>query len=180
MEATNRNHRGFTLMELLMTLVVLTVLVAATVPAFDGLTDRKHLSGAQRLFFTTLAQAKQAAVTRNRRVSLCPSRDGVSCLPMGHWHRGWLVFVDADADREPDADEPVLERRGPLDSAVRLVSSRYRRVITFQPTGTAGGSNATFTLCPRDNVDQARAVVLSLLGRIRMEDGDPGECPGES
>lgn len=176
MEARLPIVRAFTLVELLAVILVATLLLAAAVPAFDGLAARRTLDGIERGFFVSLANAKQAAVTRNERVSLCPTRDGRRCLPRGHWHRGWMTFVDTDADRKPDADEPVLERHGALDSRVRLSSSRYRRVITFFPSGTAGGSNATFTLCLRDEPARPRAVVLSRLGRIRTGEGEANDC----
>ena len=180
MEARRSRATGFTLVELLAVLLVSAVLLAAAVPAFEGLAQRKQLTGVQRIFFSSLANAKQAAVTRNARVALCPTRHGRRCLPHGHWHKGWVTFVDLDADRAIDAREPVLERRKPLDGRVRLVSSRYRRVITFFPEGTAGGSNATFTLCLPGPPTRARAVVLSRLGRIRMDEGDPADCRGRS
>lgn len=176
MDAPRGVSDGLTLVELLGALVVISVLLAAAIPAFDKLTERKTLTGVERTFFVSLANAKQAAVTRNRRVSLCPTYNGSACLGQGRWHRGWMTFVDTDADRRPDPGEPVLERHGPLRDGVRLTSSRYRRIITFQPEGTAGGSNATFTLCLDGSPTNVRAIVLSRLGRIRLDKGDPEDC----
>lgn len=180
MEVHRTGRPGFTLVELLAVLLVSAVLLAAAVPAFEGLAKRQHLTGIQRVFFSSLANAKQAAVTRNERVALCPTKNGRQCLPHGRWHEGWITFVDADADRQPDRDEPVLERQSGLDGNATLTSSRYRRVITFFPSGTAGGSNATFTLCSPDRQTSARAIVLSRLGRIRMDEGDRADCRGRS
>lgn len=178
MEAAERTQTGFTLVELMSAIAVATLLVAAALPAFDELQREQVLRGVQHEFLATLHYAKQAAVTSNRRVSLCPSADGAKCLKAGTWHRGWMVFVDRDADRSPDPGEPVLSRQGGLDQALTLTSSRYRRIITFQPTGTAGGSNATFTVCA--GTERAAAVVLSRLGRIRLDEGDTDDCPAES
>ncbi len=164
-------------MELMITITVAALLVATALPVFDGLRREQMLRGAQHEFLATLHHAKQAAITRNQRVSLCPSTDGRHCLRKGDWHRGWLAFVDRDRDRSPDSGEPVLSRQAGLEQPLTLTSSRYRRIITFQPTGTAGGSNATFTICAGT---QPAAVVLSRLGRIRLDDGDPGKCPPES
>lgn len=175
-----RAQSGFTLVELLITITVASLLIAAALPAFDGLRREQMLRGAQHEFLATLHHAKQAAITKNRRVSLCPSADGAQCLKKGSWHRGWLIFVDRDADRSPDPGEPVLSQQGGLDQALTLTSSRYRRIITFQPTGTAGGSNATFTVCTGKKPAQAAAIVLSRLGRIRLDEGDADACPAKS
>jgi len=180
MDARIPGQRGFTLVELLVVLVLIAVVLAGAVPAIDGLVREKRADGIERVFFTSLARAKQAAVTRRQRVALCPSRNGRACLPKGLWHQGWIMFVDADADRRPDPNESILERQGKLPDAVSLVSSRYRRVITFQPTGTAGGSNATFTLCTGGDPGSARAVVLSRLGRIRRAEADLSRCGFDS
>lgn len=180
MDATKDRIRGVTLIELIIGLTVAVVLLAAALPAFNGLHQKHRLRGVQHEFLATLHHAKQAAITRNRRVSLCPTANGSQCLGNGHWHRGWLVFVDLDADRSPDPGEPVVSRQTGLEQGLTLTSSRYRRVITFQPTGTAGGSNATFTVCTGRDPDRAAAVVLSRLGRIRLDEGDTDECPGKS
>lgn len=178
MDASDRTQTGFTLVELMIAIAVATMLVAAALPAFDEIRQEQVLHGVQHEFLATLHHAKQAAITSNRRVSLCPSTDGANCLKTGTWHRGWMVFVDRNADRSPDPGEPVLSRQSGLHQALTLTSSRYRRIITFQPTGTAGGSNATFTICA--GTERAAAVVLSRLGRIRLEEGDADDCPAES
>lgn len=176
MDALRQRPGGVTLVELIAALLIITILLAAAVPAFDGMMRRHRLDGLQQNFMVSLANAKQAAVTRQETVALCPTQNGRQCLPQGHWHRGWMTFVDSDDDGRPDRSEPVLEKRGALEQPVRLTSSRFRRVIRFHPTGTAGGSNATFTLCLPDHADEARAVVLSWLGRIRLDDGERSDC----
>lgn len=180
MDAKQDQERGLTLIELIIGLTVAALLLAAALPAFNGLHQKHRLRGAQHEFLATLHHARQAAVARNRRVSLCPSADGAQCLDRGHWHRGWVVFVDRDADRSPDPGEPVVSRQTGLEQGLALTSSRYRRVITFQPTGTAGGSNATFTVCTGEDPRRVAAVVLSRLGRIRLDEGDTDECPRQS
>lgn len=180
MDATTSRIRGVTLIELIIGLTVAVLLLAAALPAFNGLHQKHKLQGVQHEFLATLHHAKQAAIARNQRVSLCPTANGRQCLGNGHWHRGWLVFVDRDADRNPDPGEPVVSRKTGLEQGMTLTSSRYRRVITFQPTGTAGGSNATFTVCTGDDPGRAAAVVLSRLGRIRLDEGDTDECPRKS
>lgn len=167
-------------MELMIVVAVAALLTAAALPAFDGLRREQVLRGVQHEFLVTLQSARQAAITRNRRVTLCPSADGRRCLGQGNWHRGWVVFVDLDGDRSPGPGEPILSRRTGLDKPLTLTSSRYRRIISFQPTGTAGGSNATFTVCIGPDAERAAAVVLSRLGRVRLDEGDTGRCPVNS
>lgn len=171
---------GFTLTELLIVIALVSILVAGALPAFGGLVQRERLSGAQHRFIGALAHARQAAVAHSRPVTLCPSRNGRACLPRGRWHEGWIAFADRNGNRERDGGESVLLDDRGLEG-VTLTSSKYRRRITFQPTGTAGGSNATFTLCVPGAPDRARAVILSRLGRARVSATGPGgrglACP---
>lgn len=171
--------RGVTLIELVVTLAIVTVLLISLVPAFHHLEQRRRVAGVSSQFRSALALTRQAAIEQGHRVTLCPSADGSSCLPDGDWHRGWMVFADLDRDREHDPGEPVVARHGRL-KRVTLTSSRWRRRISFKPLGTAGGSNATFTLCAHGGADP-RAIVLSRLGRTRVSGSRPGggelDCP---
>jgi len=170
---------GVTLIELLVTMAILALLLTSLAPAFHHLEQRRRIAGVSREFLSTLMLTRQAAIERSQRVTLCPSADGTTCLPEGQWHRGWLVFADLDRDREHDSGESVVSSHGRLDG-VTLTSSRWRRRISFKPLGTAGGSNATFTLCAGGEADP-RAIVLSRLGRARVSETRPGgealECP---
>lgn len=171
---------GFTLAELLIVMALVAIVAAGALPAFNGLVERKRLTGAQHEFIGALAHMRQAAIARSRPVTLCPSRDGRTCLSRGQWHEGWISFPDRDGDRDRDAGEAILQDNRGLDG-VTLTSSKYRRRVTFQPTGTAGGSNATFTLCVHGNPEKSHAVILSRLGRARVADTGPGgralNCP---
>lgn len=162
--------RGFTLMELLIAVALLAILVTGVIPGFAALLERERITGAEHQFIAALNHTKQLAITHNRDATLCPSADGTRCLPRGRWHEGWIAFLDLDEDRERDAGEPILLENDGLEH-VTLTSSKWRRRITFQSTGTAGGSNATFTLC---HGDLKRAVILSRLGRTRVSEAGPG------
>lgn len=161
--------RGFTLLELLIALAVSAILMTSALPSLSGLIQRNRLETARHAFITALAFAKTEAIKRNTDVSLCPSRDGAHCLPTGDWQYGWIAFEDRDENREPESGEPILRRHGPLTSGITLISSNSRRVITFQPLGTAGGSNATFIFCDQHADITPLKAVLSIAGRVRWQ-----------
>jgi type IV fimbrial biogenesis protein FimT len=91
-----------------------------------------------------------------------------------------MVFEDRDADRALDADEPLLRRSQPDLGGVRITTSTGRRKVVYQPEGTAGGTNATFRICPTSERTPGRAVVISNTGRPRVteteDDGTPIRC----
>jgi type IV fimbrial biogenesis protein FimT len=62
--------RGFTLIELMVTLVVLTVLVTIAVPSFSDYFEKTRVRGAADQITNLLARARQAAVKANMPISI--------------------------------------------------------------------------------------------------------------
>ena len=105
MPAPTRPRRGFTLVELLSVLAILAILAGVALPSFSDLTGDTRTRTTRSELATALNSARLAAVSRGVHVVVCPSADGVLCSDDAQWQRGWLVFVDADHDREAGADE---------------------------------------------------------------------------
>ncbi len=176
-----RARAGLTLIELLAALAIAMIVVTIGVPSFRWLTVETRMATAVNALVHDLALARSAAVTRSRTVVLCPSADGTRCLAAPHWHRGWIVFVDADRDRRRRATEPLLRTHGPLAHGLSAVSPRARRRIVYRPLGHSAGSNVTVTLCASGHPKATRAVILSNTGRPRLARRGPGgralRCP---
>jgi len=164
--------RGITLLELITTLAVAAISLAIVVPGWSALSQRSQLTSAANLVLTHLRYARTEAVTRGEAVTLCPSDDGSSCSvdPFG-WHRGYLVFVDADGDRSRHTDETLLRIQDAAAAGLRLHTSVGRPAIRFRPDGAAWGTNATFRVCLGG---EGRAVVLYGSGRARVDRRAPG------
>jgi type IV fimbrial biogenesis protein FimT len=90
------SQKGFTLIELMVTLVVLGVLLAMGVPSFADLIRNSRSQAATNELVLALNAARVEAVKRGARVSLCPSVNGTSCAGTA-WQSGWIVFVDTAA-----------------------------------------------------------------------------------
>lgn len=160
---------GFTLIELCVCLAIIALLGALGSGAWRF--ERDHaLTVATNELLAHLALARSEAITRRLRVVMCPTRDQRTCLrpDTDHtpWQYGWLVYADTDGDREPDAGEIVRNHAGTEGFAIR--TSRYRRRVTYQPLGTAGGSTITFALCAEHEAGAARYITISNTGRARV------------
>lgn len=172
MDRQHRGGRGFTLTELLITLMVAGVLLAAGAPAMGSLIARTRNAGAEAAVADTLRHARGAAVMRNVRVLVCPSSDGRRCDGSGDWRHGWTVAPDADRDGQPDSGRPIIAVQDAMPGGTRVITTAGRAKLTFQPTGSAGGSNVTFTICHlRERT--GRSVVVANSGRVRITDADP-------
>jgi type IV fimbrial biogenesis protein FimT len=162
-------QRGITLIELLMALAVAGILLAIGAPAFGSLLARSHRQSAEAALQVSLMHARELAITRSEQVVVCPTKDGRNCTTDELWQEGWMIGVDADHDRNPDA---VLARFDGMPQLMHIVSSRGRSRVVFQPDGSAGGSNAQLTICYTGDSKEGRAVIVANSGRVRTAPAD--------
>lgn len=171
--------RGLTLPEVVVTLAVVAILLAIALPGFGDLLAARRIDAAAARFHAHINRGRSEAILRGRRVIACPTRDREHCLADGIWHTGWMLFVDRNADREHQADEPILEQSDPLER-VRMVTSRMRRRIVLFPNGLTRGSNGTYTFCDANGSAAPLAVIIANSGRARRArvrgDGSPLDC----
>ena len=177
------DQRGFTIMELMVAVTVSVVLIAIAVPAFSALSARNELATTTNALRGALLTARQSAITQGRPVSLCAGSPAAGCT--GDWSAGrWLVFHDTDHSGDLDADEPVL-RDGRMPSGAHVDGNGpFGSALVYVPLGHAewpsGGFGAgRLRVCvPHDLAPNARELVISASGRVRLESRDfDGSCP---
>ena len=172
--------RGFSLMELLMTLSVLAVLGGLAVPAFGGMLMDSRRAVAVNGFIHSVFLARSTAIQSGETVSICRSTDARTCSNRtSNWQDGWLVFVNTDRDQPPvrDEDETVLA----VFAAWPAGSITSNRVsYSFKPNNH-GVVNGTVVFCDRRGSPEARAVIINTAGRPRVARRDsnnrPLRCP---
>ncbi len=178
--STAMPHRpaGFTLVELIITCAILAIATGAALPSLSGLVEHHRTNAAVSALTSQMQLARAAAVSRNHRTVLCPSADGRSCLSGSDWSGGWMLFVDDDGNRRPDAGEDILRvEQTPTSRHLRIASSGGRQQLRYLPDGSSAGSNLTLSICnPRGQL--LARVVVNNVGRPRSERAAPGAtCP---
>lgn len=138
------SQKGFTLVELLITISVAAILAALAAPSFKGFVAKQGVSSASNEIFSALNLARMEAVKRNRHVLVCPSNSaGTGCLTGNIWTQGWLVCVDADSNNtcdtitntsDPNYPNP-FNKHSPLSGDV-TVTGTVNPVI-FRPDGSS-------------------------------------------
>jgi type IV fimbrial biogenesis protein FimT len=169
----NRKLRGVTLIELLVTLVVLSILLTVAVPGFQSFIRSNRLTSAANEMASALNLARSEAIRRGKTVTLCqssasasPSCDGTS------WADGWLVFVGTSGAGDSTAANHI--RVGQISAAdvqISTATSAFDSGVSFSPNGAANASD-TFTLsitCNGDNQNQSRELNIAPTGRVSVK-----------
>jgi len=161
---------GLTLLELLISLLLIAVVLNLAVPGFRELLDRNALQTGADRFFNALLLTRSEALKRNQVAILCKSSDGASCTTSGNWEQGWLVFADIDADATPDPNEILRVDDGLREGrSLRVATGDFSNAVNYRTDGTASGTG-TFVLCnAKQNLTSAREVEVNITGRPRLK-----------
>jgi len=167
---------GYSLIELLVTLAILGILLALSLPNFQDTIEASTTNSQAKLLMTTLNLARSEAIKLGTEVGICPSDDGVDCSA-GDWSDGWVVFVDANDDADGDSGsidvgDTIIRVFDSLGSNATLTST----VDLFQYNSlgfSETGGLQTLKICPStNNAENARSVEIGVSGRgRRIEDG---------
>ena len=186
-----KKQSGFTLTELMITVAIVGILLMVGLPSLKTFMQGSQVVAATNELVSALHVTRSEAIKLNKKVTICVSSDGKTCLSSKKWVQGWIVFVDANDDRvgtgvscsaaadintdcllrvHEAVDDRQISLSGKLDSNASDIEW-----FTFSSRGLPKNSGASasgiFSVCSFDNsntVTDSRAVVLSLSGRVRI------------
>jgi type IV fimbrial biogenesis protein FimT len=178
-----RWQQAFTLLELLITVAIITILATLSLPMIYPREQKE----AEQVFLqlgALIASARAAAISKHNTVVICPGSSMTSCAE--HWNTGVLVFIDNNQNRQLDHGEPVIAYnlwdQGSLATAGGLSGSLHWRVfgnrqsILISPMGEITGQNGSFTWCPpAASPVKAHQMVLNSSGRVRLATDQNGD-----
>ena len=170
-----RRERGFTLLELMISLSIAAILVTMAVPSFRNLMLNNALTAAGNDLLASLQTARGEALKRNQQVVLCLTANVTATTPAcsgaGAAANAWFVFQDTNANGAYDAGEPVLELHPTLGSGMGIHADSAQSVI-IAPTGFPSanfGQTQNVLLCDSrglgtSSTSLARALLISTTG----------------
>lgn len=172
--------QGFTLVELMVTIAVLGVIAAIAIPSFGEMIDSSRRATIAGELATDFSLARTEAARRAKRVTVCVSSDGATCVSSSNeWASGWIVFSDVVADgvlTTSDGDE-LLKRRDALAGGLSFVSSGFSSGgrIQFRPSGAVDSGGALVLCKPGKPGANGRRISLSFSGSVNRTAG--ATCP---
>ena len=141
------SQTGFTLYELLITVLVIGVILTLGVPNMQEFTRNSRLTATSSDLHASFLLARSEAVRARAPVTICgldltaPSADQPACG--GSFQNGWIVFVDVDGDIVREAGDTVLRSFPAVDAGmVRISTNNGANYFGFAGTGLGRGNVA--------------------------------------
>ena len=175
-----RTQAGFTLYELLITVLIVGVILTFAVPNMQDFARNSRMTSTANDLHAAFHLARSESSRAKTNITVCASSNsmtaGADC--QGTWDQGYIVFVDTNGDlSRAGATETVLRAHGPIADGVMLAVADDATFFSFASTGlgrTIVGNTAVsqIVMCDdRGNITAAggasasRLFVITPLGR---------------
>lgn len=158
--------KGFTLIEVLIVITIVSILVAIVTPDFYA--QSAHNSAKQTIHKISglIRLARNHAVNHQVSTVLCPSSSGKMCEQ--NWSEGGMIFEDKNLDKKFNGNDSLIAFDTTTVSAGSIQWTALRNFLAFSGKGISGNSAGSFIYCP-ENKDArfAHALIVSFSGKMR-------------
>ncbi|MDX1817846.1 MAG: GspH/FimT family pseudopilin [Marinobacter sp.] len=168
MKRTQSPEAGFTLLELIITLAILTILSTFVTQGWSRWVNQSRQRALLEDYHAIFAYARWTAASTRSLVTLCPLSDQNRCVD--DWTRPVSVFTDRNNDKKPDNDR-ILRTLAPDFGTFSLRSrTAGRGYFQFNEKGMTHGAMGSLVLCPKDATTGTMTYMpVNLAGRFRVQ-----------
>ncbi len=140
-------NRGFTLIELMVTIAVLAIVIAIAAPSFTSVIQSNRTTALHHEILGALQLARSEAVKRRTEVIVCRSEDQEDCANGADWTVGWIV-KDVAGDEVVKVWDSVtgMALTGPIAGAVFRSTGMADAVTNFTTTTSSCTSGTKYTI----------------------------------
>ncbi|MCX7553898.1 GspH/FimT family pseudopilin [Marinicella sp. S1101] len=163
-----QHNKGFTFIELIITLSILSILSAYAVPNYLNFKQAQSMTSEINRLAATISFARNQSIILNQHVILCATNSFNECDGDSQWHLGWMVFIDKNRNRRFDHGDQMLLNENNMTAGLEAKSSIYRQHIRFNQVGFAAGTNLTIRFCDNRGSDYGKAIIINNAGRPRI------------
>ncbi len=188
-------NAGVTLIELLVTIAVLSIILALGIPNLREFLVRSQVGSITADFSNDIYRARSEAINRNSCTTICMSANTANAINGGtptcaaagdNWQAGWIIFSNPTCsavldDPTQNNNQLISIRQGGNEQFTLTAASGVRRFV-FDSRGlvTAGAQNFTLAYGPDAGISTQhfRSICISTAGRVNTKkNAGVGVCP---
>ncbi len=154
MSKTIHTSDGFTLVELLIAVVILSILVGIGAPSLSRMLPKQRLNGAAKKVAWDLRAARMLAIKQKHKVKVT----FVNAFDYEIWN-------DRDNDNTEDSGEVTVKT---IRNDYRGISISSLKHPIFNPIGTVSNSPDEIQPITLTNTNGTKTIVISIAGRVKL------------
>ncbi|NZA26299.1 GspH/FimT family pseudopilin [Luteimonas sp. SJ-92] len=166
-------QRGFTLVELMVTVAIVAILLAVGLPSFQGSMRSNRVATATNELVAALSLARSEALRSPGGAFVCTTEDGVDCG--GGWADGWMVVLDYDGNELPGGANDRVMRYVAGNDKLEIVAdsaggATYENMIRFDSRGRTVDHAVELELQPADcpsGHELVRTIDITPTGQVK-------------
>lgn len=150
----SKHNKGFTLIEMMVTVAVLAIILGIGVPSFQGLIERNRVSTATDKLFSALTTARSEAIRLGQDVSVTQEDDG--------WGNGWTIAIDSS--------NTELRVENALPGNIAISEAGGSTEIVFSVNGrltTPASNRAVFEVSLANSSVTPRQIAVNEIGHVQ-------------
>lgn len=163
---------GFTLIELIITLVILSILISISLPAYHQFRAQQEHSQLLPTLRNLINLSKNNAAIYHQHITICSSVNSIDC-EYHQWNKNILVFSDPNKNNLKENTEQLHSQLKMDLNYGELTwhgNATHGNTIAFQgDTGLPRGSQGSFHYCSFSSPDKNTRYVVNEMGHIRTE-----------
>lgn len=163
--------KGFSLVELMVTLLVVSIIALFAIPGMGNLIDKIAVRSTKDSLVDAIRTARVTSVEQKTRLQVCGlATDGSCSSAAADWDRGVVI-----ARENNDNSLTVLHQFQFRDSVFIKTSSANYTIYVNEQGWTVGSADSILICRKQGDNENGFRVVISRAGKVRYESWDPAD-----
>ena len=162
-------RNGFTLVELLIALAVMSTVYAMAAPGVEQMFERTRATAGVNRLVGAVNLTRHTAVQFGRMATLCGLRPDGRCG--ADWGGRLTLFLDLNQNARLEEEDQVINTIAPASAStsVRWRAFQNKQYLQMTPMGYTNYQNGNFVICSKaDDIANARQLIVNIQGRTRL------------